>query len=463
MDNQLLNINPSDYNLLQFFPFAAIDSWSAYAILGNNIGFKSDFPFAKIKEFLTRNKTQVEIVDNVLYKRPKIKLYNNGILLRDEVLGKEIGTKNQFRISKGQFLLSKIDARNGAFGVIADNLHNGVITGNFWTFDVDYSKIDPYYLNLVTSSKAFHNFCQSASVGTTGRNYLQEDAFLNISIPLPTKEQQKKIVDDFNKKIADAENRKVQSLQLEKNIASNILNELGVQILKQQFKKGLQLIEFKELSVWSVEKLFNDSIFKSSKYTTTKLSENRKLYNDAFRGKSPKYDEKSTAVILNQKCNRWNEINLDFVKTVNPYWLKNIDDKFLTRENDVIINSTGEGTIGRSSLITKDFTGFLYDSHILLLRLNTEIINPKFFVYQFNSQFVQDQINEIKSAQSTKQTELGIDNLMLINFVIPEIKIQQDITNKIESIKKEITQLKISADEFKENAKTELEQILFKK
>lgn len=463
MHNQLQNINPADYQLLQFFPFAAIENWSAYNLLGNNIGFKSDFPFAKIKEFLKRNKTQIEIQDNVLYKRPKIKLYNQGILLRDKVLGKVIGTKNQFLISKGQFLLSKIDARNGAFGVIDDVCDNGVITGNFWTFDVDYNKIDPYYLNLVTSSKEFHDFCQSASVGTTGRNYLQEDAFLNIAIPLPTKEQQRKIVDDFNKKIADAENQIGQANQLKKNIERDTLNELGVCILKQKIKKGLQLIEFKDLSVWSAEKLFIESIFKSSKYLTSKLSENRKLYNEAFRGKSPKYDEKSMAVILNQKCNRWNEINLDFVKTVNPYWLKNVNSKFLTQENDIIINSTGEGTIGRSSLITKDFTGYLYDSHILLLRLNTEIINPKFFVYQFNSSFVQEQINEIKSAQSTKQTELGIDNLMLINFVIPDILVQQEISNKIESMHNEIAQLKLNAAEFKSDAILEFEHLLFKK
>ncbi len=463
MDSQLLNITPADFRFLQFFPFAALENWSASTILGYNIGFNNDYSFGKLKSFLKRNKTAVTIADEKKYRRVKVKLYGNGVQVRDEVLGSEIKTKTQWLLTKGQFIISKIDARNGAFGIAGDDVDGAIVTNDFPVYDVDSEKIITEFLYLITVTNEFQNFCQTLSSGTTGRQRVDEEAFLNISIPLPKKEQQKKIVDDFKKKIADAENRKTQAEQLEKNIASDILNELGVQISKQQFKTGLQLIEFKELSVWSVEKLFNDSIFKSSKYTTTKLSENRKLYKDAFRGKSPKYDEKSTAIILNQKCNRWNEINLDFAKTVNPYWLKNIDNKFLTQENDVIINSTGEGTIGRSSLVTKDFSGYLYDSHILLLRLNTEIINPKFIVYQFNSQFVQDQINKIKSAQSTKQTELGIDNLMLINFVIPEIKIQQDIANKIESMHKEITQLKISADDFKANAKAELEQILFKK
>jgi type I restriction enzyme S subunit len=463
MDKQQLNILPDDYRFLQFFPFAELDNWSAYAILGNNIGFSNAYNLVKLKSFLKRNKTPVTIVDEQKYRRVKVKLYGNGVQVRDDVFGSEIKTKKQWLLSKGQFIISKIDARNGAFGIAIDAVDGAIVTNDFPVYDVDGEQIITEFLYLITITNEFQKFCQSLSSGTTGRQRIDEEAFLNISIPLPTKAQQKIIVDDFKKNISDAENRNAKSEQLEINIASNILNDLGVKISKQKFKIGLHLIEFKELSVWSVEKLFNDSIFKSSKYTTTKLSENRKLYIDAFRGKSPKYDEKSKAVILNQKCNRWNEINLDFVKKVNADWLMNIDDKFFTQENDVIINSTGEGTIGRSSLITKNFTGYLYDSHILLLRLNKEIINPKFFVYQFNSQFVQDQINEIKSAQSTKQTELGIDNLMLINFVIPEIKIQREITDKIESIYKEITRLKISADEFKENAKSEFEQILFKK
>ena len=64
-----------------------------------------------------------------------------------------------FVISKGQFLLSKIDARNGAFGVVPDVLDGGVITGNFWTFDVDYSKVNPHYLALLTTTKEFIEFC----------------------------------------------------------------------------------------------------------------------------------------------------------------------------------------------------------------------------------------------------------------------------------------------------------------
>jgi hypothetical protein len=39
-------------------------------------------------------------------------------------------------------------------------------------------------------------------------------------------------------------------------------------------------------------------------------------------------------------------------------------------------NPTGEGQIGRSSIITKRYEGLLIDSHRLLLRVNKEFIDP---------------------------------------------------------------------------------------
>ena len=38
-------------------------------------------------------------------------------------------------VSKGQFILSGIDSRNGAFGVIPDELDGAIVTNGFWYFD----------------------------------------------------------------------------------------------------------------------------------------------------------------------------------------------------------------------------------------------------------------------------------------------------------------------------------------
>jgi type I restriction enzyme M protein len=143
-------------------------------------------------ELLSRRKDVVEVEDDVIYKRLRIQSKGRGILVRDEIEGSKIGTKRQFQVASGMFVLSKIDARNGAFGLVPDEGDGAIITGNFWAYDHDPFKIVPKLLVHLTRSDAFIDFCRLSSPGMTNRRYLQEDLFLKqvMRIPQTTKEQE---------------------------------------------------------------------------------------------------------------------------------------------------------------------------------------------------------------------------------------------------------------------------------
>ena len=74
----------------------------------------------------------------------------------------------------------------------------------------------------------------------------------------------------------------------------------------------------------------------------------------------------------------------------------------------MLVNSTGEGTIGRSSVETDDAEGIPFDSHILAVR-----VDPQRLLQEFLDAFLRSPIGQIwsrcgeKSANTTKQTELG--------------------------------------------------------
>jgi type I restriction enzyme M protein len=139
----------------------------------------------RLGNVLRRRKDAVEIEDDTLYKRLRIQVKGRGVVLRDERTGRQIGTKRQFLVQAGQFLLSKIDARNGAFGIAPEEGDGAIITGNFWAYDVDASVIDPRLLQFLTRSDAFLSFCAEASPGATNRRYLQEELFLDQRMRLP--------------------------------------------------------------------------------------------------------------------------------------------------------------------------------------------------------------------------------------------------------------------------------------
>ena len=170
--------------ILQKVKYKDLENWSVKSLIGERIKYNQKYPLVKLGDILKRNKTQIEIEDDVEYKRVTIKLYNGGIYLRDKKFGKDIGTKKQFLIKKGQFLLSKIDARNGAFGIVPDELDGAIVTADFLAFDFN-NKVYPEYLNFLTAIKSFNKLIEIQSKGTTGRKRIKENEFLNIKIPLP--------------------------------------------------------------------------------------------------------------------------------------------------------------------------------------------------------------------------------------------------------------------------------------
>ncbi len=178
----------------------------------------------RLGDFLLRAKNTVDVLDEEEYTRVTVKVKGRGISVRDRALGSGIGTKKQFIIEEGQFLLSKIDARYGAFGVVPEDCNGAIITGNFWAYDVDRLKIFPDFLKFFTISPAFQAFCIRSSPGATNRRYLQETLFLNqiVRVPLDI---------DVQKKISKELDR-IQSVILTSDLDITRLKEANPSILK---------------------------------------------------------------------------------------------------------------------------------------------------------------------------------------------------------------------------------------
>ena len=440
--------------------------WSYGALFQSKVLFSDEHGQKVIGSFLKRSKTVVRIKDDEIYRRVTIRLYGNGVKVRDEVKGKQIGTKSQFLVKKGQFILSRIDARNGAFAIATDEIDGAIVTNDFPVYDINEKIVNSDYFALLISTNHFSSYFQELSSGTTNRQRINESDFLNLQIPVPSIKTQEKLIGDYQNKISQAEKFKTKAENLEKEIEKYLFQKLGLEVRREEKQNWrnfsfLQSASLAELNQWGYDKILNLTTLISQKYELKTFEENPNLFIDVFRGKSPKYDKKSKDKILNQKCIRWNEIILDYAKEVQSNWKNSIDSKFFTRENDVLVNSTGEGTIGRCAVVNKAGEDFLTDSHILSLRVNEELLSPQFFATLFNSSFCQQQISDIKSAESTKQTELGINNLFRIKFPLPPLKIQNTIIKQINKMKEERAETLLKSRNLRRQAKNDFESELF--
>lgn len=188
-----------------------------------SVGTKYDL--CPISDLLTRVKNAVDIEDDGLYKQVTVQMHNLGIVLRTQRYGSEIGTKKQFIINEGQFLISKIDARNGAYGIVPEELDGAVITGNFWTYMINTQKVLPNYLTYLMRHDFFHKMCSTCSYGATNRWYLDEDTFNHFKVPIPPIGEQKEILQRIEVHSQKIEAAKQEIQRQEKKIMS-IIDEI---------------------------------------------------------------------------------------------------------------------------------------------------------------------------------------------------------------------------------------------
>jgi len=145
-------------------------------------------------EVLRRSDEQLTLSLTEMYREVTVKLWGKGVTLRRLASGSQIAGSRRFVARQGQFILSRIDARNGACGVVPPDLDGAVVSNDFPTFNADPGRIDSAYLGWLGKTASFVDLCRAASEGTTNRVRLQEDRFLKLTIPLPPLAEQRRIV-----------------------------------------------------------------------------------------------------------------------------------------------------------------------------------------------------------------------------------------------------------------------------
>ena len=154
------------------------------------------------------------------------------------------------------------------------------------------------------------------------------------------------------------------------------------------------------------------------------------------RGKSPKYSEDDkTYPVFAQKCNlKDGGISLEQARFLDPSTVSKWDDIYKLQTGDVLVNSTGTGTVGRTRLFDAACLGnypfVVPDSHVSVIRTSSQI-NSKFVFAYISSKFIQQYLED-NLAGSTNQKELYIGVLSTLQVPIPSYSEQERIVTEIE-------------------------------
>ncbi len=155
------------------------------------------------------------------------------------------------------------------------------------------------------------------------------------------------------------------------------------------------------------------------------------------RGKQPKYVEMSEVKTLNQKAIQWGNIDKNALKYHNPEI--SVAEKHFILKGDIVLNSTGTGTVGRCYYFSEKPTENMFaDSHVTIIRTKPELLLPAFLYYQLSTNQYQSMINNSFLAGSTGQVELNKSKVQEFPIYTPSIKIQENIVKILKVIDEKI-------------------------
>ncbi|HEY5592507.1 MAG TPA: restriction endonuclease subunit S [Paludibacter sp.] len=367
---------------------------------------KNFIPY-RLGDIIIPNQQQVSINPFDEYKQIKLRLYQNGVELRETKKGSELGSK-QYNARKGQFIISKIDARNGAMGIVPENLDNAVVTGDFLLFDFNGKIIDGKYFDFYTRLNSFDRECKFCSEGSTNRVRLKVNKFLNISILVPTLSEQQRTVS----KIESVKQRIEEIEKLRVNQTKDINNLLFSKYTDLIKKAGwLPMKEVAPINRRQVEVNPEETYFEIGV-----RSFGRGLFeNPSFVG----------AELTWQK----------------PFWMK---------EGDLLFSNikAWEGAVG---LIPIQYDGWVGSHRYITCLPNLELINPEFLYYYFRTQEGIEKLSLASPGTADRNRTLNTKMLHQILIPVPDLSSQEifvDLLHKLNAIKeqhseteKELTQL----------------------
>lgn len=149
----------------------------------------------------------IQLDPESIYKEVTVRMNGKGVVERRQVQGVEIASGRRFLAKAGQFIISRIDARNGASGFIPESLEGAIVTNDFPLFEVAHDRLLPSFLNWMSKTASFVDLCRHASEGTTNRVRLSEDKFKALTIALPPLDEQRRIVvriEELAEKVGEA-------------------------------------------------------------------------------------------------------------------------------------------------------------------------------------------------------------------------------------------------------------------
>lgn len=196
---------------------------------------KSNWPKVPLNKVVVPIDRGEKPISGKTYRQIGVRLWGEGAYEREPIDGINTKYKQLYKVEKGNIIVNKIWARNGSVAVVSEPLAGCYASGEFPIFSSKPDLLEPQWMHWLTKTSSFWDQCDEKSRGTSGKNRIRPERFLEIGIPLPPLAEQKRIVariERLAEQINEARALRQQAIDEAKNFFSCFrtqrFSELGV-------------------------------------------------------------------------------------------------------------------------------------------------------------------------------------------------------------------------------------------
>lgn len=364
----------------------------------------SAWPLVPLGDVLAHRKEFIQIDDSLKYKRCRVQLHAQGIVLRDEVPGIEIKTKAQQICHSGEFLVAEIDAKVGGFGVVPPDLDGAIVSSHYFLFDVNPALLDIRFLGYFVKTAAFRD--QVAAQGSTNYAAIRPSHVLAYTIPLPPIEEQRRIVERIEELAgkADSLEQLGRTVEEEKEeLFSRIVSEVSDRLIQSHGAEPLEAL-------------------------TSFIGDMNHEMPSAVADGMPFISPKDFGP----------DWTIDFggAKRISPDDFARHAIKCKPQRHDILM--ARYGTIGAARFVYTDME-FLASYSIAVIRPDSQRVLPRFLFWMVTSRHIQEQA--IQGIRGSGMADLGLKTIRL--FMIPVVGLSEQtvIVKRLDELRDQTARL----------------------
>ena len=369
------------------------------------------WPFVPLGKIITHRKEFIQINDLKAYKRCRVQLHAQGIVLRDTVFGAEIKTKKQQVCHSGEFLVAEIDAKVGGFGIVSESLEEAIVSSHYFLFTLDERSLDRRFLDYFIRTRSFRD--QITAQGSTNYAAIRPEDVLSYEIPLPPIDEQRRIVvriEELAARIEEARELRRRAMEETDALVATTISNLHF-----------------EDTCWSTVKNLVDN----KKCAVRSGPFGSQLHHDEF------VDSGVAAIgTRDVQVNRFILISGWHITLEKFEKFK----RYQVFPGDVLTTIVG-ASIGRFCVVPNDVPLAFTTKHVMALTLNRNIAEPRFVTYMLNFH-TKCRKSIFSQTEGSAQPSLNATKVLKSKIPLPSLSEQGHIVAYLDGMQSQLATLR---------------------